>query len=75
MKRISLSDLADLVQCGKVEAATYCWRCSKILYPSLADARRVGAEMARRGKGHTRPIPCAKGLGWHLTSKRFWYGA
>ena len=75
MKRISLSDLADLVQCGKVEAATYCWRCSKILYPSLTDARRVGAEMARKGKGHTRPIPCAKGHGWHLTSKRFWIGA
>ena len=69
MKRISLSDLADLVQCGKVEAAIYCWRCQKILYPSLLDARSTGARMAALGKGHTRPYECSRG-GWHLSSKR-----
>jgi hypothetical protein len=68
MKRIRLADLAELVMCGKVQAAEYCWRCGKIRYPSLLEARSVGARMAAMGKGHTRPYECRRG-GWHLTSK------
>ena len=69
MKRITLADLESLVSCGKIHAADYCYRCQKIRYPTLSEARLVGAQIARNGKGHTRPYECRRG-GWHLTSRR-----
>ena len=69
MKRIRIDDLAEMMELGKLTCAEYCPYCRKIRYPSLAEARRAGAAIAAAGKGHTRPYPCPKRDGWHLTSK------
>lgn len=69
MNRIGLTDLAALIDRGELQAAEFCFCCQKIRYATKADARRAGAEMKAKGKGHTRPYECRRRGGWHLTSK------
>jgi len=38
------------------------------LYRNEEEARAVGARMASKGRGKTRPYLCPKCDGWHLTS-------
>ena len=71
MKRLSLEDLGEMMATGALgELAEHCPYCDKISYSSQADGKRVAAEMAGKGKGHSYVYECPKGRGWHLTSKR-----
>ena len=69
MKRLRLQDLSALIDVGKLSNFTrYCYKCKKILYRNEQEARAVGARMASKGRGKTRPYSCPKCDGWHLTS-------
>ena len=71
MKRIRLSDLAEMVELGKVSAVVFCYRCHKIAYATRQDARNAGREMRAKGKGHTCAYQCKRNPDWwHLTSKK-----
>ena len=71
MKRVTLQDLSELIDLGKLSTLTsYCYKCNKILYKTEEEARQAGARIAAKGKGRTRPYKCRKPkvIGWHLTS-------
>ena len=70
-RRLSLKDLERLVKDGSIEVERFCIRCKKITYQSEAEARKYGAEMRRRGRGHTVPYRCPRNSdNWHLTSMK-----
>lgn len=69
MKRIKLDDLARMLNEGHLECAEYCYCCDKIRYATRQDAAKAGAEIARAGKGRTRPYECLRRGGWHLTAR------
>ena len=69
MKRIQLEDLAAMLNKGEIIAAEYCFCCKKIRYPSREEAAVAGAEIAKKGKGHSRPYECRRRGGWHLTAR------
>lgn len=70
MNRITLSDLGEMMAEGKFGHLTeYCSYCTKIIYPTEADAKAHAAFLRGEGRNRTRAYSCPKGKGWHLTSK------
>ena len=69
MKRIGLQDLAEMVDRGRLNTESYCHYCRKIRYETRDEAAKAGARIAALGKAHSRPYPCPRRDGWHLTSE------
>ena len=70
MKRIELKNLKEYIQDKGYIVEKYCYKCKKISYRNLEDAKVVSREMKINGKGYSYSYCCPKGNGFHLTSMK-----
>lgn len=70
MKRIDLKNLNEYILDKGFIINDYCYKCRKISYRSIEDAKNVASQIMSEGKGHSYSYFCPRGCGIHLTSMK-----